>query len=75
LLRRPDSGNQSLAWDCLEAANVAVRYNPTIKRYDQRQRAKTNGVVAIKTVAHTFARACDDILRDGTDFAVSRDFV
>jgi transposase len=69
------SGNKYLAWAYLEAANFAVRYNPTIKRYYQRKRAKTNGVVAIKTVAHTLARACYYILRDGTDFAVSRAFV
>jgi hypothetical protein len=58
----------------LEAANFAVRYNPAIKRYDQRKRAKTNGVVAIKTVAHMPARACDDMLREGTDFDVDRAF-
>ena len=68
------SGNKYLAWAYLEAANFAVRYNPTIKRYYQRKRAKTNGVVAIKTVAHKLARACYYILRDGTDFEVSRAF-
>jgi transposase len=68
------SGNKYLAWAYVEAANFAVRYNATIKRYYQRKRAKTNGVVAIKTVAHKLARACYYILRDGTDFAVSRAF-
>jgi hypothetical protein len=34
-----------------------VRYNPAIKRYYQRKRARSNGVVAIKTVAHKLARA------------------
>ena len=68
------SGNKYLAWAYLEAANFAVRYNPTIKRYYQRKRAKTNGVLAIKTVAHKLARACYYILRDGTDFEVSRAF-
>ena len=68
------SGNKYLAWAYLEAANFAVRYNATVKRYYQRKRAKTNGVVAIKTVAHKLARACYYILRDGTDFAVSRAF-
>ena len=42
----------------MEAANFAVRYCPQIKRYYQRKRAKTNGIVAIKTVAHKLARAC-----------------
>ena len=68
------SGNKYLAWAYLEAANFAVRYNATVKRYYQRKRAKTNGVVAIKTVAHKLARACYYILRDGTDFTVSRAF-
>jgi transposase len=68
------SGNKYLAWAYLEAANFAVRYNPTIKRYYQRKRAKTNGVVAIKTVAHKLARACYFMLREGTDFDVARAF-
>jgi transposase len=68
------SGNKYLAWAFLEAANFAVRYNPKIKRYYQRKRAKTNGVVAIKTVAHKLARACYTMLREGTDFDVDRAF-
>jgi transposase len=68
------SGNKYLAWAYLEAANFAVRYNPTIKRYYQRKRAKTNAVVAIKTVAHKLARACYYMLREGTDFDVGRAF-
>ena len=68
------SGNKYLAWAYLEAANFAVRYNPKIKRYYQRKRARTNGVVAIKTVAHKLARACYYMLRDGTDFDVDRAF-
>lgn len=68
------SGNKYLAWAYIEAANFAVRYNPVIKRYYQRKRAKTNGVVAIKTVAHKLARACYYIMRDGVDFEVSRAF-
>jgi hypothetical protein len=41
-----------LAWAYLEAANFAVRYNPAIKRYYQRKKAKTNGIIAIKTVCY-----------------------
>jgi transposase len=68
------SGNKYLAWAYLEAANFAIRYNAVINRYYQRKRAKTNGIVAIKTVAHKLARACYYILRDGTDFEVGRAF-
>ena len=38
------NGNKYLAWAYLEAANFAVRYNAAINRYDQRKRAKSNGV-------------------------------
>jgi transposase len=38
------NGNKYLAWAYVEAANFAVRYNPQIKRYYQRKRAKTKGV-------------------------------
>jgi transposase len=68
------SGNKYLAWAYLEAANFAVRYHPTIKRYYQRKKARTNGVVAIKTVAHKLARACYTMLREGTDFDAERAF-
>jgi len=44
------------------------------KCYYQHKRAKTNGVLAIKTVAHKLARACYHILRDGTDFEVKQAF-
>ena len=68
------NGNKYLAWAYVEAANFAVRYNPQIKRYYQRKRAKTNGVLATKAVAHKLARACYHILRDGTEFDVNRAF-
>jgi transposase len=68
------NGNKYLAWAYVEAANFAVRYNAVINRYYQRKRARTNGVVAIKTVAHKLARACYHMLREGSDFDVDRAF-
>jgi transposase len=68
------NGNRYLAWAYVEAANFAVRYCPQIKRYDQRKRAKTHGIVAIKTVAHKLARACYYILRDQVPFDVEKAF-
>jgi len=68
------NGNKYLAWAYIEAANFAVRYNPQIKRYYQRKAARTNRIVAIKTVAHKLARACYYILRDQVPFDVSRAF-
>ena len=58
----------------MEAANFAVRYNPQIKRFYQRKRAKTHAVVAIKSVAHKLARACFYILRDRVAFDVDKAF-
>ena len=68
------NGNRYLAWAFVEAANFAVRYSPQIKRYYQRKCARSNGVVAIKTVAHKLARACYYILRDGVPFDVDKAF-
>jgi transposase len=58
----------------VEAANFAVRYCAPIKRYYQRKRARTTGVVAIKTVAHKLARDCYYILRDQVPFDVHKAF-
>jgi transposase len=69
------NGNRYLAWAFVEAAHFAVRYNPQIKRYYQRKCARSNGVVAIKTVAHKLARACYYILRDQVPFDVNKAFV
>ena len=68
------NGNKYLAWAYIEAANFAVRYSPEIRRYYQRKAARTNGIVAIKTVAHKLARACYYILRDQVEFDVNRAF-
>lgn len=68
------NGNKYLAWAFVEAANFAIRYNDTVKRYYQRKVAKTNIVVARKTVAHKLARACFYVLRDQVEFDVNRAF-
>ncbi len=68
------NGNKYLAWAFVEAANFAVRYYPQVKRYYQRKRAKTNGAVAIKAVAHKLARACYYVVRDQVSFDVNKAF-
>ena len=68
------NGNKFLAWAFVEAANFAIRYNPTVKRYYQKKLAKTNNIVAIKTVAHKLARACFYVLRDQVEFDVHKAF-
>lgn len=52
------NGNKYLAWAFVEAANFAVRCQPKIRRFYQRKKAKTHGVLAIKAVAHKLCRAC-----------------
>ena len=68
------NGNKYLAWAFIEAANFAVRYSPPIQRFYQRKKAKTQGVVAIKAVAHKLARACYDVLRDQVPFEIDKAF-
>jgi len=68
------SGNRYLAWAFVEAANFAVRYEPRVKAFHQRKRARSNAIVAIKAVAHKLARACYYVMRDGVPFQVERAF-
>jgi transposase len=68
------NGNKYLAWAVVEAATFAVRYNARVRRFYQRKQAKTNGVVAIKAVAHKLARACSYSLRDQVSFDVGKAF-
>ncbi|MFC1679223.1 IS110 family transposase [Elusimicrobiota bacterium] len=68
------NGNKYLAWAFVEAAHFAIRYNERIRRYYQRKRAKTNGAVATKAVAHKLARACYHVLKDQVPFDKARAF-
>ena len=68
------NGNKYLAWAFVEAANFAVRYEPRIRSFYQRKKAKTHRVVAIKAVAHKLCRACYYIMKDRVPFEVARAF-
>lgn len=68
------SGNRYLSWAFVEAANFAKRYNERINRFYQRKKAKRNGVVAIKAVAHKLARASFHIMRKGQPFDIDKAF-
>lgn len=68
------NGNKYLAWAFIEAANFAIRYNDTVKKYYQKKLAKTHMMVAKKTVAHKLARACFYVLRDQVEFDVNKAF-
>ncbi len=68
------NGNKYLSWAFLEAANFAIRYNQRIRAFYQRKQAKTNRIVALKTVAHKLARACYHVLADQVEFDLTRAF-
>ena len=69
------NGNKWLAWAFVEAANFAIRYEPLVKRFYERKKARTSGVVAVKAVAHKLARATYHVLKDGVPFQAERAFV
>jgi transposase len=49
-----------------------VRFNPQVRAFYQRKRAKTNGIVAIKAVAHKLARASFYVMREQVPFDVNK---
>lgn len=68
------NGNKYLGWAFVEAANYAIRFNARIKGFYQRKKSKTNGIVAIKAVAHKLCRACYYIMKDRVAFDVTKAF-
>ena len=68
------NGNAYLAWAFVEAANFARRYCVEARRFYERKKARTNGVVATKALAHKLARACYHMLKENTPFDVKRCF-
>jgi transposase len=68
------NGNRYLAWAYVEAANFAIRHCESARKFYQRKKAKRNGIVAIKAVAHKLARACYHMLKTGEQFSIERCF-
>ncbi|MEA3227084.1 MAG: IS110 family transposase [Planctomycetota bacterium] len=68
------NGNKYLAWAFVEAAHFSIRFNERIRRFHRRKKAKTNGIIAIKSVAHKLARACYHIMKDQVPFDEERAF-
>ena len=64
----PKNGNPYLSWAFHEAAHHAVLHYPQARLYVQKKRAKTNGIVAIRALAHKLARATYHVLRDNVAF-------
>jgi transposase len=69
-----NTGNPYREWASREAAQFAIRCNPTGQRFYHRQHAKSPRMVARKAVAHTLARACSDSMRDLVPFDVHKAF-
>jgi len=69
------NGNAFLCWAFVEAANFGVRFNKNIRSYYDRKKDRKLRVVAIKAVAHKIARACYYMIKDDTDFDVTRAFM
>lgn len=68
------NGNKYLSWAYIEAAHMAKRYYPVIKRYHDKKAAQTNGIVAARAVSHKLARASYYVLRDQAVFDEKRLF-
>jgi len=68
-------GNKYLSWAFSEAAHMCVRYEPAAKRFYERKRARTNGIVAIRASAHKLCRAAYYMLREQQPFDANRLFV
>ncbi len=51
------NGNKYLGWTYVEAANFARMHYPEPRRFYQRKKATTNGIVAIKALSNKLARA------------------
>ena len=62
------SGNKYLSWAFSEAALFAVRYDDRAKAFYNRKKNKTNGIVAIRAVAHKLARASYCMLTNQTKY-------
>ena len=68
------NGNKYLSWAYMEAANFAIRFNESAKRYYQKKSAQTKRVVALKSLSHKLARACFYVIKNEEDFDGSRLF-
>ena len=69
------NGNRYLGWAFIEAANFAIRYEPTIQRYYQRRKDSGKHLASVRaTVAHKLANACYHMLWNKTAFDVNRAF-
>ena len=68
------NGNPYLSWAFSEAAHFATIHYEGAKTYVHKKRSKTNGIVAIRALAHKLARASYHVMKDQVDFDPKRLF-
>jgi transposase len=68
------AGNKYLSWAFSEAAHFCVRFEPMAKRFYERKKARTNGIIAIRAVARKLARATWMMLKHQTPYQAKRMF-
>jgi len=68
------NGNKYLAWAYVEAANFARRYCPKAQKFYQRKLAKTNRIVATKSLSNKIARGSYYIMRDQVPYDADKLF-
>jgi transposase len=68
------NGNPYLSWAFTEAAHFAIRFEPRAKRFYERKKARTNELVALRTISHKLARASFHVLHDQMPFRPERAF-
>jgi len=66
-------GNRYLSWAFHEAAHTSLRY-PAVKAFYDRKKRKTNGMIAIRAVAHKLVRAAYHVLKTKQPFDMERAF-
>jgi len=62
------NGNPYLSWAFSEVSHFAQQHHDRARSYFQRKRARTNGIVAAKALAHKLARASYYVMRDRVVF-------
>ncbi len=67
-----NNGNKYLAWAFSEAAELARRFDATVRAYYNRKASKTNFMIAHSALAHKLARAAYYIMRDHVPFDKER---
>lgn len=68
------NGNPYLSWAFSEAAHFAVCHHEAARKFVQKKRSKTNGIVAIRALAHKLARASYHVMKDQVDFDPAKAF-